>query len=227
MIVPIFNIKPRRLKERKNKKLTHSGGINRISEQENEQTNGPKTKPLVARRKGLLQFIFIDESTSIPIHHLKAPNYLRAGPRRKTIRPIWRNPTIIRPIRLRPMLFRVIQGSISMRMFMALCFRCRWSGGCRWSMGIRIGIGIRIGTGIGIGSESSKERRHWWPKKKRWRRKRKWVIKFGSKRAKNQRSIRIWELLLGWNGGRKSHFGFVFCFYRSDSGWDSKWKDGK
>lgn len=72
-----------------------------IPEKKHEQSNSTETKPLVPRRKCLLQLILINKPTSISINHFKAPYHIWVGPRRKRGVPICRKlPVTRRGVRL-------------------------------------------------------------------------------------------------------------------------------
>lgn len=68
----------------------------RILEKKHEQSNSTETKPLVPRRKCLLQLILINKPTSISINHFKAPYHIWVGPRRKRGVPICRKLPVTR-----------------------------------------------------------------------------------------------------------------------------------
>jgi hypothetical protein len=68
----------------KPKKLTNCERTTGVFEEKHEQANSPEAKPLVPRRKRLLQLILINKPTPILIHHLKAADHSRVGAGWKT-----------------------------------------------------------------------------------------------------------------------------------------------
>lgn len=131
-------------------KLTNSRRIVWILEEKHEQPNSPNIKPLIPRRKGLLQLILINKSTPVLIHHLKAPNHIWVCPWWKTRVPIWITTASLAaiPSHIRLLLLHVVTWTrnIVCVVLLPIRRRQRWCRGC---------IGLRWWI-------SSVEGRHWW-----------------------------------------------------------------